>query len=145
MHGSDAMTSKPPFDLRAIDHVVLIVDDLEAAVKWYAEVVGASEEHSLREYGMVQLRAGASMIDLVDAASKEGKWARPAVEGGRNLDHLCLEIGPVTQKAMLAHLAKHRLEIEEEGLRMGAKGQGYSWYIRDPWDHQIELKTDKPS
>lgn len=137
------MTAKPPFDLRAIDHVVLIVDDLEAAVKWYAEVIGANEEHSLRDYGMVQLRAGASMIDLVDAASKEGEWARPPVKGGRNLDHLCLEIGPITKKAMEAHLARHGLKVEEEGLRMGAKGQGYSWYIRDPWDHQIELKTDK--
>ena len=45
---------------------------------------------------------------------------------------------------MESHLTRHGLEIEEEGLRMGAKGQGYSWYIRDPWDHQIELKTDKP-
>jgi glyoxylase I family protein len=118
------MSVKPPFDLRAIDHVVLIVDDLDAAVKWYADVLGATEEGDLRQFGMVQLRTGASMIDLVDAASKEGKWARPKVEGGRNMDHLCLE-------------------IEEEGLRSGAKGRGYSWYIRDPWDHQIELKTDK--
>ncbi|HEX5006963.1 MAG TPA: VOC family protein [Hyphomonadaceae bacterium] len=137
------MSAGPPFELRAIDHVVLIVDDLEAAVRWYAEVVGAAEEHSLRQFGMVQLRAGASMIDLVDAASEKGAWARPPVGGGRNLDHLCLEIGPVTRQAMLEHLKKHGLRVEEEGLRMGAKGQGYSWYIRDPWDHQIELKTDK--
>jgi catechol 2,3-dioxygenase-like lactoylglutathione lyase family enzyme len=134
--------SKPPFELRAIDHVVLIVDDLEAAAKWYADVIGATEEHSLRQFGMVQLRAGASMIDLVDAASEQGKWARPAVAGGRNMDHLCLEIGPVAKEAMKAHLERHGLAIEEEGLRMGAKGQGYSWYIRDPWDHQIELKTE---
>jgi glyoxylase I family protein len=134
---------KPPFDLKAIDHVVLIVDDLERAVKWYAEVVGATEEHSLRQFGMVQLRVGASMIDLVDAASEKGEWARPKVDGGRNMDHLCLEIGPVTKKAMAAHLKTHKLEIEEEGWRGGAKGQGYSWYIRDPWDHQIELKTDE--
>lgn len=133
----------PPFELRAIDHVVLIVDGLDDAVKWYAEVVGATEEGDLRQYGMVQLRAGASMIDLVDARSEAGEWARPQVEGGRNMDHLCLEIGPVTKKAMEAHLRKHGVEIEEEGLRMGAKGEGYSWYIRDPWDHQIELKTDK--
>jgi glyoxylase I family protein len=134
---------KPPFDLKAIDHVVLIVDDLERAVKWYAEVVGATEEGDLRQFGMVQLRVGASMIDLVDAASEEGGWARPKVDGGRNMDHLCLEIGPVTKKAMQAHLKKHKLDVEEEGWRGGAKGEGYSWYIRDPWDHQIELKTDK--
>jgi glyoxylase I family protein len=135
--------SRPPFELRAIDHVVLIVDGLEDAVKWYAEVVGAAEEHSLREYGMVQLRAGASMIDLVDVGADGGEWARPKVEGGRNMDHLCLEIGPVTRKAMLAHLKKHGLEVEEEGMRSGAKGEGYSWYVRDPWGNQIELKTEK--
>ena len=139
-----ATENAPPFVLRAIDHVVLIVDGLEDAVKWYAEVVGATEEGDLRQYGMVQLRCGASMIDLVDASSAQGEWARPAVDGGRNMDHLCLEIGPVTKADMMAHLKKHNLAVEEEGMRSGAKGQGYSWYIRDPWDHQIELKTDKP-
>jgi len=133
----------PPFDLRAIDHVVLIVDDLEAAVRWYADVVGATEEGDLRQYGMVQLRCGLSMIDLVDAASAEGAWARPAVQGGRNMDHLCLGIGPVTEAAMRAHLERYGLQVEEEGIRSGAKGKGYSWYIRDPWGHQIELKTDR--
>lgn len=138
------MSATPPFELRAIDHVVLIVDDLDRAMEWYADVIGATEEKSLRQFGMVQLRAGASMIDLVDAGSENGKWARPAVDGGRNMDHLCLEIGPVTKKAMEAHLVRHGLKIEEEGMRGGAKGEGYSWYIRDPWDHQIELKTDMP-
>src|SRR5262245_28077869 len=106
--------SQPPFELRAIDHVVLIVDDIETAVRWYAEVVGATEEKSLRQYGMVQLRAGASMIDLVDVTSDAGKWARPKIAGGRNLDHFCLEIGPVTRAEMLTHLAKYGLKIEEE-------------------------------
>lgn len=133
----------PPFELRAIDHVVLIVNDLETAVRWYADVLGAQEEGDLRRFGMVQLRCGASMIDLVDAASQEGAWARPPVAGGRNMDHLCLELGPVTEAAMRDHLGTHGLAVEEEGVRSGAKGDGYSWYIRDPWDHQIELKTDK--
>jgi glyoxylase I family protein len=133
----------PPFELRALDHVVLIVDGLERAAKWYGEVLGAAEEGDLRQFGMVQLRCGASMIDLVDAGSRNGAWARPPIAGGRNMDHVCLEIGPVSRSAMMAHLQRHGLAIEEEGVRSGAKGDGYSWYIRDPWDHQIELKTDK--
>lgn len=137
------MTGKPPFSLRAIDHVVLIVDGLEQAVRWYGEVLGATEEGDLRKFGMVQLRVGASMIDLVDAGSEKGAWARPDVAGGRNMDHLCIEIGPVAPEAMKAHLAAHGLAIEEEGVRSGAKGMGYSWYIRDPWGHQIELKMEK--
>jgi glyoxylase I family protein len=137
------MPTKPPFSLRAIDHVVLIVDGLERAVRWYEAVLGAAEEGDLRKFGMVQLRVGVSMIDLVDAASEKGAWARPEVAGGRNMDHLCLEIGPVTPEAMKAHLTSHGLAIEEEGVRSGAKGEGYSWYIRDPWGHQIELKTER--
>lgn len=117
---------RPPFELRAIDHVVLIVDGLDDAVKWYADVVGATEEGDLRKFGMVQLRCGASMIDLVDAGSQQGEWARPSVSGGRYMDHFCLEIGPVTRTAMETHLKAHGLAIEEEGLRSGAKGQGYS-------------------
>jgi glyoxylase I family protein len=141
---SASSPDRPPFELRAIDHVVLIVDGLEDAVRWYAQVVGATEEGDLRQFGMVQLRAGASMIDLVDVASEAGRWARPEVAGGRNMDHLCLEIGPVDRRSMEAHLHRHGLEIDEQGLRMGARGEGYSWYVRDPWGNRIELKTEAP-
>ena len=138
------MTGKsPPFELRAIDHVVLIVDGLDRAVKGHADVLGATEEGDLQKFGMVQLRCGAAMIDLVDAGSNKDRCARPAVPGGRNMDHFRLEIGPVTKAGMQAHLEAHGLAIEEEGMRSGAKVQGYSWYNREPFDHQVELKTDK--
>ncbi len=67
------MTRKsPPFELRAIDHVVLIVDGLEAAAKWRAEALGASKGASdVRRFAMAPLRSGAAMIDLVDAGSAE--------------------------------------------------------------------------
>ncbi|MBI1359337.1 MAG: VOC family protein [Alphaproteobacteria bacterium] len=135
--------SKPPFDLQAIDHVVLIVDGMDRAVRWYEDVIGAKVEGDLLHVGMLQLRCGASMIDLADAGSEKGAWARPAVAGGRNMDHLCIEIGPVTKAEMEAHLAAHDVEIVERGWRSGAKGEGWSWYIRDPWGNQIELKTDR--
>lgn len=139
---ADTPGVRPPFQLRAIDHVVLIVDGMERALRWYEDVLGARAEGDLMHVGMMQLRCGASMIDLVDAGSEAGAWARPEVGGGRNMDHLCLEIGPVKEADMRAHLMAHGLAIEEEGWRSGAKGQGWSWYIRDPWGNQIELKTE---
>jgi hypothetical protein len=89
---------------------------------------------------MLQLRAGASLIDLVDIGSREGEWARPEVEGGRNLDHVCLSTGPCGEEMMRAHLARHGIAIVEEGIRYGAKGDGMSFYICDPSGNQIELK-----
>jgi len=130
----------PPFRLQRIDHVVLVVDGMERALRWYGDVLGAGSEGDLMQFGMMQLRVGASMIDLVDVGLAEGAWARPEVRGGRNMDHLCVDVGPVEDAAMRAHLAKHDVAIIEEGIRSGAKGDDYSWYIRDPWQNVIELK-----
>ena len=89
---------------------------------------------------MLQLRAGAALIDLVDIASEEGGWARPEVAGGRNMDHVCIATGAWGEAAMRAHLAAHRVEIVEEGIRYGARGHGLSFYVKDPSGNVIELK-----
>ena len=130
----------PPFALEGLDHVVLLVDDMAAALAFYTEVVGCSVDRTLPQFGMVQLRAGASLIDMVDISSAEGAWAKPDVEGGRNMDHFALAIGPGDPEALRAHLARHKIDIVEEGRRYGAAGEGYSFYVRDPAGNTVELK-----
>lgn len=132
--------SKPPFELEEIDHVVLLVRDMAEAQRFYEQVLGCTVDRALPEYGMLQLRAGASLIDLIDINSKEGEWGRPEVEGGRNMDHVCISTTPCDEQAMRAHLAHHGIKIVEEGIRYGAKGDGVSFYICDPSGNQIELK-----
>jgi catechol 2,3-dioxygenase-like lactoylglutathione lyase family enzyme len=111
------------------------------AQHFYEQVLGCSVDRALPQYGMLQLRAGASLIDLVDIGSTEGEWARPENEGGRNMDHVCIATGPCTEQAMRAHLAHHGVVIVEEGIRYGADGDGMSFYIRDPSGNQVELKS----
>jgi glyoxylase I family protein len=135
------MSSSPPFRLEGLDHVVLLVGDMEVAQRFYCDVVGCTVDRALPQYGMLQLRAGVSLIDLVDVSGAEGSWARPLVEGGRNMDHVCLATGGFEIDAMRAHLAAHGIEIAEEGIRYGASGDGYSIYFRDPFGNQIELKS----
>lgn len=130
----------PPFALEGIDHVVLLVNGMDAAELFYCEVIGCSVDARLPQYGMVQLRAGAALIDLVDIAGEEGAWARPPVEGGRNMDHVCIATGGWDEAATRAHLAAHGVEIVEEGIRYGARGDGLSFYVRDPSGNTIELK-----
>ena len=132
--------TRPPFELEGIDHVVLLVRDMEQAKHFYEQVLGCRVDRELPEYGMLQLRAGASLIDLVDIGSAQGEWGRPEIEGGRNMDHVCIATGPCEEQAMRAHLARHGINIVEEGIRYGAKGDGMSFYIRDPSGNQIELK-----
>ena len=134
------MATPPPFALEGLDHVVLLVDDMDAARTFYIEVIGCTVDNALPQYGMLQLRAGAALIDLVDIGSKPGEWARPPVEGGRNMDHVALATGPWEEAALRAHLAAHQVEIVEEGIRYGARGDGLSFYVRDPAGNTIELK-----
>jgi catechol 2,3-dioxygenase-like lactoylglutathione lyase family enzyme len=130
----------PPFALEGIDHVLLLVSDLAPALEFYRDVLGCRVADELPEYGMVQLRAGTALIDLVDIGARAGQWARPDVRGGRNLDHLCIAISSHDEQALRQHLAAHSIEIVEEGVHGGARGESLSLYIRDPSGNTIELK-----
>jgi catechol 2,3-dioxygenase-like lactoylglutathione lyase family enzyme len=129
----------PPFSPRGIDHVVLLVDDMDRATGFYTDVIGCSVENDLPQYGMRQVRVGEHLIDLVDISKAEGEWARPEVAGGRNVDHVAISIGPADPQEVRDHLAEHAVEIEEEGDNIGALGRSLSLYVRDPAGNQIEL------
>jgi catechol 2,3-dioxygenase-like lactoylglutathione lyase family enzyme len=62
------MTNKPPFSLVGIDHVVFIVDDLDKAVNWYADVLGCQPGYSYPTLGMEQVWCGAALIVRLRAA-----------------------------------------------------------------------------
>ena len=131
----------PPFQLQQIDHVVLRVRDVAAMQAFYCDVLGCREERRQDEIGLVQLRAGASLIDLVPVDGKLGRMggAAPGVEG-RNMDHLCLRVEPFDRAAVVAHLEAHGVRVGDFGSRYGAEGEGPSQYLFDPEDNLVELK-----
>lgn len=133
--------NQPPFALRQIDHVVLRVSDAQAMVDFYCNVLGCSVERRQEEIGLIQLRAGRSLIDLVPVDSKLGRMggAAPGAEG-RNMDHLCLRAEPFDHDAIVAHLQAHDVRIGEFGSRYGAEGEGPSQYLFDPEGNLVELK-----
>ena len=130
-----------PFAMRGLDHIVLRVADLPRMLAFYHDVLGCTDERAQPELGLYQLRAGASLIDLVTLDGRLGArgGAAPGKEG-RNLDHFALAIEPFDRNALGEHFAAHRVEILEEGPRYGAEGEGPSVYIRDPEGNVVELK-----
>ncbi len=120
------------FAIQGLDHVVLRVADLDRAVRFYCEVLGCSEERRVESISLVQLRAGAALIDLVPA---EGT---PATGAG-NMDHFCLRIDPFDEADLRAHLTAHGVEAGEVARRYGAEGDGPSVYIQDPDGTTVEL------
>jgi glyoxylase I family protein len=132
---------KPPFQLQQIDHVVLRVRDGAAMQAFYCDVLGCKIERRQDEIGLIQLRAGQSLIDLVPVDGKLGRMggAAPGAEG-RNMDHLCLRAEPFDREAITAHLEAHGVRVGDFGSRYGAEGEGPSQYLFDPEDNLVELK-----
>jgi catechol 2,3-dioxygenase-like lactoylglutathione lyase family enzyme len=128
-----------PFTLKGIDHLLLLVNGMDRAISFYEDVLGCTVEAKLPQYGMAELRAGASHLDLVDTAAAEGSWSLPTVAGGRNVDHICLALGPHDEAALRSHLAAHQVQIVEERTNEDASGTSLSLYVRDPSGNTIEL------
>ncbi|MCS0628447.1 VOC family protein [Telluria mixta] len=136
---TDAANS--PIAIREIDHIVLRVVDLARMLAFYGDVLGCREVRRQDEIGLVQLRAGSSMVDLIPISGKLGAagGAAPGREG-RNIDHFCFRVEPFDEDAIRAHLAVHGIEAGPAASRFGAEGEGPSIYLEDPEGNMIELK-----
>lgn len=119
------------FHVERIDHVVLRVRDLAAMVRFYEVALGFREERRLEKIGLVQMRAGASMLDLVAAERHPGS---------PNMDHLCFRVEPFDRDTIVMQLSPFGISVGETVDRYGAEGNGPSVYFHDPEGNQIELK-----
>ena len=127
--------------ISGLDHVVLRVRDLDRALAFYRDALGCREERRLDELGLIQLRAGTSLIDLVPVASPLGQkgGVAPGTEG-HNMDHFCVRVQPFDEATIRAHLSAHGIESGPTETRYGAEGSGPSIYIQDPDGNTVELK-----
>ncbi|GLH71359.1 lactoylglutathione lyase [Geothrix rubra] len=125
----------------ALDHAVLRANDLAAMTDFYTRVLGLGLDREVPELGLVHLRAGRSMLDLISVSGKLGApgGAAPGSEG-RNLDHLCLRIEPFDEAALRARFAAHGVALSEVHDNYGAEGRGPSVYLQDPEGNVVELK-----
>ena len=129
------------FKIQDIDHIVLRVSDLERMIAFYCDVLGCSVEWRRPDLGLVHLRAGSAMIDLVPVDGKLGALggAAPGKEG-RNMDHVCLRVLPFDEAQIVSHLQSRGARIGEIRPRFGAQGEGVSIYVYDPENNLVELK-----
>jgi glyoxylase I family protein len=128
-------------EIRGIDHVVLRVADLARAIGFYCGVLGCREERRIEALGLVQLRAGSGLIDLVDVSGALGRIGGPPPgDSTRNMDHFALQLASFDEDRLRAELTAAGIEVGEVGERYGAQGVGPSLYVRDPDGNVVELK-----
>jgi len=117
------------------------VRDMERMVAFWRDALGCTVEKVQEPLGLVHIRAGGVLIDLVDVAGKLGREGGRAPEAeGRNLDHFCLRVEPFDPDAIRQRLALLGVEAEPPKRRFGAEGYGQSIYLLDPEGNRIELK-----
>src|ERR1700684_4347289 len=131
-----------PLKVTELDHVVLRCRDQDRAYDFYTRILGLSEERRIGQIGLIQLRAGRSMIDLVPAGG-------PRVETGLNVDHVCIGVEARDLNEVVRYLRDQSVEVMgeppvglrgEPAMRYGAHGAGLSIYLRDPEGNVVELK-----
>lgn len=132
-HTSPRQHQHHAMKIRDIDHVVIRVRDMDLMLRFYRDVLGCPVEKEQPGVGLVQLRAGRSLIDLIAAAADPGAK-------GRNMDHFCVRIEPWDEAEIRAHLKHHGITAGETRRRYGAEGAGPSIYIDDPEGNTVELK-----
>ena len=132
-----------PFSIQRIDHLVFRVRDLQKSLACYSSVLGCEVVRTRDDLGLIHIRAGASMIDLISIDGKLGRigGVGPTVSG-RNVDHLCLRIEPFIEEELTLHLQQHGIVPHAKAaINFGAEGEGLSLYFDDPDGNVIELKA----
>ncbi|MBP2478245.1 catechol 2,3-dioxygenase-like lactoylglutathione lyase family enzyme [Crossiella equi] len=118
--------------VRAFDHLVLNVGDVERSLAFYCGPLGLApvrvEEWRAGRVPFPSVRVSPeTIIDLV---------SRP--RGESNVDHLCLVVEPLDWAEVIASGTFDVLEGPVP--RFGARGNATSIYVRDPDGNTIELR-----
>ena len=129
------------FRIQGIDHLVLRTSRPHRLISFYRDALGCVVEREVSQVGLTQLRAGSSLIDIIQVtAPKDPHAIDPPKEIHRNLDHFCLRVDPFDFAQLDEHFARFDVEIRKVELVYGAQGYGPAVYLQDPEGNTVELK-----
>lgn len=115
--------------IKKIDHIGIVVHDIEAALKVYRDALGLeltrAELVPEQAAKVAFLPAGESKIELVEPTTDDGGIARYLAKRGEGVHHLCLEVDDI--EAALAQMAAQGMELIDENPRTGSNGQRYAF------------------
>ncbi len=131
-------------NIKGLDHLVLRTSQVEQMCQFYCKVLGCDiERETPPGTGLIQLRAGNALIDLVEVDSQLGKkGGGPPTNSENNLDHFCLQLMQTSEQQIRSHLKAHGIKVSEFAERYGAQGYGLSVYIQDPDGNTVELRSE---
>ncbi len=111
--------------IHRIDHVAIVVNDIEAALRVYRDALGLrlSQVQTIpdQDVKVAFLPAGDSEIELLEPINPDSGVARFLARRGEGMHHICLEVDDLD--ATLAELAAQGVELIDRAPRAGAHGR----------------------
>ena len=128
--------------IKRIDHIAVVVDNLEAALAFWREALGLELDHTLdmpNENAIVAfLPVGDSEIELVKPTLAESGLGRYLEKRGPGMHHVCLEVDDI--EGVMTHLKEKGIELINETPRLGANGKKYAFvHPKSAFGVMIEL------
>jgi len=112
-----------------IDHVAMVVEDLEATLSFWRDGLGLELTHiedvPAEQSQVAFLPVGASEVELVNPTSDDSGLKRYLEKRGPGMHHLCLEVDDI--EGMLKHLKDRGIQLINETPVNGLGGKRYAF------------------
>ena len=108
--------------VKRIDHIAVVVDDIDAALAFWRDALGMvmthPEEVTEQESIVAFLPTGGSEVELVKPTTETSGVAKYLAKRGPGMHHICLEVDDL--EAMLADMKAKGVKLINETPAIGA-------------------------
>ena len=111
--------------IKRIDHIAIVVDDIEASLGFWRDTLGLDLSHVLdvpeQQATIAFLPTGGSEVELVQPTTSDSGLARYRAKRGPGIHHICFEVDDIVQT--LADLKARGVRLIDETPKAGAEGK----------------------
>jgi len=115
--------------IKQIDHLAVLVEDIQQAVAFWRDGLGMEVSHQqdvpTEQARIAFLPVGDSEIELVQPTTDDSGLRRYLEKRGPGMHHVCLQVDDI--EAMLARLKARGIELINEAPRTSADGKKYAF------------------
>ncbi len=115
--------------IRRINHVAIVVEDLDAALGFWRDALGLplqkTETNPHESVDIAFLPVGDSEIELLKPTDAESGIGKYLAKKGQGMHHLCVEVEDI--EAVIAQLVAHGIEMINAEPRVRPEGTRYAF------------------
>ncbi len=115
--------------VKRIDHVAVVVENLEAALAFWRDALGLpltrTERNETEGVAIAFLPVGESEIELLEPTDAESGIGRYLAKRGQGMHHVCVEVDDI--EGTMARLTAHGVELINETPRLRDDGTRYAF------------------